>query len=295
MARRGGRSPGSRPKLAVAALVALVALVALGALAAAGPASNLIDRRAAEATAPSSGPAASGNAGSSVVPVSAAPTRSPEPPASPPPSPLPSVPPTGEPSPVASADASAAPRTAAMFDIEGEVIDIGFPLRAETRYRYRDNFLDRREGSPADYNHARPNEAGELLRLHDGTDIYARTGEPVLAPFSGRVIDPATRWTPWRPKRYGTAVVIVSDEPSSAGYATLLVHLERAWVNIGQRVTRGEIIGVLGQTGNAESVRPHLHFELRAPFLLDWTPLDEERRVDAFNPYPSLARADPNR
>jgi murein DD-endopeptidase MepM/ murein hydrolase activator NlpD len=57
------------------------------------------------------------------------------------------------------------------------------------------------------------------------------------------------------------------------------------------------VVGTVGRTGNAESqsVRTHLHFELRAPFLLDWSALGEDRAVDAFNPYPSLVGADPKR
>ena len=73
----------------------------------------------------------------------------------------------------------------------------------------------------------------------------------------------------------------------------MLVHLDKVWVEIGQHVTRGQVIGVLGRTGNAEDVRPQLHFELRAPFLINWQELGEDRDVDAFDPYPSLTAADP--
>jgi murein DD-endopeptidase MepM/ murein hydrolase activator NlpD len=77
----------------------------------------------------------------------------------------------------------------------------------------------------------------------------------------------------------------------------MMVHLAQVWVDVGQRVSRGQVIGVLGRTGNArtEEIRAHLHFELRAPFVLDWAPLGHDRRVDAFNPFPSLVEADPHR
>ena len=153
----------------------------------------------------------------------------------------------------------------------------------------------RAPGLPLEYNHARLRADGELIRLHDGIDIYAREGEPVVAPFSGVVIDPADRWSPWEGDRYGLTVVIISEEPTSIGYAAVLVHLDRAWVVVGQRVMRGQVLGVLGGTGNAESVDPQLHFELRAPFEIDWSSLGEDRPVDAFNPFPSLERADPHR
>jgi murein DD-endopeptidase MepM/ murein hydrolase activator NlpD len=171
---------------------------------------------------------------------------------------------------------------------------MAFPIRPEVAYRYRDNWLDRRAGTPDSYNHAQPGRDGTLIRLHDGIDIYGPEGAPVVAPFAGRVIDPRTRWTPWEPDRYGLTVVIESTEPQTAGYTAMLVHLDHVWVDIGQRVERGQVLGVLGRTGNAEAVRPQLHFELRAPFAIDWSALGYDRRVDAFNPYPSLVEADPH-
>jgi murein DD-endopeptidase MepM/ murein hydrolase activator NlpD len=173
------------------------------------------------------------------------------------------------------------------------VIDIGFPLRADTEYHYRDNWYERRDGPPDDYNHAKVDAAGDLIRLHDGIDIYAPENEPVLSPFDGVVIDPQTKWTPWEPDRYGLTVVVESDEPTSTGSTAVLVHLDKVWVTIGQHVAHGQVIGVLGRTGNAEDVRPQLHFELRAPFLINWSELGEDRDVDAFDPYPSLTAADP--
>jgi murein DD-endopeptidase MepM/ murein hydrolase activator NlpD len=188
---------------------------------------------------------------------------------------------------------NAAPTSPAGFDLQGQVVDIGFPLRADTVYHYRDNWYERRAGPPDAYNHAKVGADGQLVRLHDGIDIYAPENEPVLAPFDGTIIDPASKWTPWEPDRYGLTVVVQSDESTSNGYYAVLVHLDKVWVEIGQHVTRGQVIGVLGKTGNAEEVAPQLHFELRAPFELDWSPIGEDRMVDAFNPYPSLVAADP--
>ena len=219
--------------------------------------------------------------------------------------PRPSIAPTQQPrptngpsaTPTSSSGGGGAPARPADFDIEGQTIDIMFPMRADTRYRYRDNFLDPRAGPPEDYNHARMPDDGTAHRLHDGIDIYAAQGEPLMATFSGLVVDPSTRWQPWERDRYGNTVVIESDEPSSEGYLAMFVHMDRVWVEPGTSVTRGQVIGTVGRTGNAddESVRTHLHFELRAPFLLDWSPLGEARTIDAFNPYPSLMAADPKR
>lgn len=189
----------------------------------------------------------------------------------------------------------AAPRSAAEFDQQRQVIEIGFPLRAATRYRYRDNWRDLRAGEAQPYNHAHSRRDGKLRRAHDGIDIYAAHGEPVLSPFDGIIIDPGTRWRPWIPERYGVVAAVRSEEPTSEGYLAVLSHLDRLWVEPGQRVRRGEVLGSLGTTGNAEGGRAHLHFELRAPFELTWREVGEDRPVDAFNPYPSLVAADPKR
>ncbi len=207
------------------------------------------------------------------------------------PSPSPTVAPTPTRNP------SAAPRNASEFDLAGQAIAILFPLGPDAHYWYRDNFMRRRDGDPVAHNHARVAGDGKMVRLHDGIDIYGPAGEPVLAPFSGRVIDPSTRWHPWSSERYGVTVVVISDEPLTDGYAAVMVHLDRARVSVGDHVERGELVGRLGVSGNADGdgIHPHLHFELRAPFTLDWLEAGVERHVDAFNAFPSLVRADPQR
>jgi murein DD-endopeptidase MepM/ murein hydrolase activator NlpD len=187
----------------------------------------------------------------------------------------------------------AAPAGPDEFDTEaGVVIDIAFPFKEGVRYRYRDNWLHERPGPPKHYNHVRLRR-GNVVRAHDGIDVYARPDTPVVAPFAGEVIEPAVRWQPWLPERYGATVVIVSREPQSEGYVAVLSHLAVAFVEPGDSVRRGEVIGLNGDSGNAEGGPAHLHFELRAPFVLEWDEAGETRLVDAFNPYPSLRAADP--
>jgi murein DD-endopeptidase MepM/ murein hydrolase activator NlpD len=170
---------------------------------------------------------------------------------------------------------------------------MAFPLPAGTRYRYRDNYAEHRPGPVEAYNHVFSQRDGVLRRAHDGIDIYAARGTPVLAPFDGRVIDPADRWAPWQRERYGICVVIVSREPASRGYTVLLCHLEERNVRIGARISRGKVVGALGITGNAEGAHAQLHLELRAPFPIAWREPGGLRLVDAFNPYRSLRAADP--
>ncbi len=282
--------------VAIVVVLAIIGLIAVSGILAGGPGAS-----------PTGSPGIAGlqSAGSSIPVV---PSRAPQPATTeqseelqPAKAPSPSASltePTNSPAPLPTrALEGGAPTSPAEFDLEGQQISMGFPLRADSQYRYRDNFHDIREGSPEAYNHARIHADGSATRLHDGTDIYTREAEPLIAPFSGTVIDPKTRWQPWEPARYGKTVVIVSDEPLSTGYLALLVHMDEVWVEPGTRVTRGQVVGTVGRTGNADSqsVRPHLHFELRAPFLLDWSAGGDDRPLDAFNPYPSLVEADPKR
>ena len=132
-------------------------------------------------------------------------------------------------------------------------MEIAFPLRSQTRYHYRDNFMEPREGAPDDYNHARIHKDGSVVRLHDGTDLYADAGQPLIATFSGTVIDPHRRWRPWEADTYGHTVAIVSDEPETAGYTALYVHADHVWVAPGDHVQRGQILGTVGRTGNADA------------------------------------------
>ena len=245
-------------------------------------------------TPPTAQPAPSGNSSTIATPrpaPTATTASSPTPALTPTPAPTP-PPPPASPTP---RPRDWAAQSAAAFDRDGEVIDIEFPLRPGSRYQYRDNWGRLRDGAPEPYNHLHQRRRAEPRRAHDGIDIYARPDSPVVAPFAGTVIDPATRWQPWRPERYGQVVVIVSNEPQSGGYAALLAHLDIAFVEPGTVVRRGEVVGLAGISGNAEDSRVHLHFELRAPFLIGWPEPGGERLVDAFNPFRSLVDADPRR
>ena len=136
---------------------------------------------------------------------------------------------------------------------------------------------------------------GTLLRAHDGVDLLVPIGTPLVAPFAGTVVNPAGIWKPWDPQRYGNVVVIRSSEAGSLGYYAILVHLSRVSVRVGPAVTRGQVVGRTGISGNAAETAPHLHFELRAPFKIEFHYAGVKRLLDAFDPLPSLRRADPHR
>jgi len=100
-------------------------------------------------------------------------------------------------------------------------------------------------------------------RFHSGTDIGAPMGTPVLAAFSGRVN------TADFLRGYGFTVILTHDEGRSQ---TLYAHLSEMFVQPGEVVEQGEVIGRVGSTGN--STGPHLHFEYREYTSEGWVAMD---------------------
>jgi murein DD-endopeptidase MepM/ murein hydrolase activator NlpD len=81
-------------------------------------------------------------------------------------------------------------------------------------------------------------------------DITAPRGTPVYATADGVVAYKKA------PSGYGTTVII--DHGYS--YETLYAHLSKSLVRSGQKVKRGQMIGLVGNTGF--SLGPHLHYEV---------------------------------
>lgn len=92
------------------------------------------------------------------------------------------------------------------------------------------------------------------LHGHNGIDIGATPGTPVLASASGRVI--VAKIGGYN-GGYGNMIVITHDN----GIQTVYAHLRAVNVSPGQTVSQGQIIGGVGNTGR--STGPHLHFEVR--------------------------------
>jgi murein DD-endopeptidase MepM/ murein hydrolase activator NlpD len=86
---------------------------------------------------------------------------------------------------------------------------------------------------------------------HEGVDIGAAAGTPIVAANDGLVIYSDNGMT-----GYGNAVLIVHADAS----VTLYGHCSATFVVPGQHVARGEIIAAVGDTGLAHGA--HLHFEL---------------------------------
>jgi murein DD-endopeptidase MepM/ murein hydrolase activator NlpD len=87
-------------------------------------------------------------------------------------------------------------------------------------------------------------------RRHDGIDIAAPMGTPIIAPAGGRVIEVT------REEGYGNLVAI----DHGYGIITRYAHCSKMLVRVGQRVRRGDEIALVGNTGLATS--SHLHYEV---------------------------------
>lgn len=94
-----------------------------------------------------------------------------------------------------------------------------------------------------------PRDGGR--RRHEGVDIFAPKGTPALAAVDGVVTGVGT-------SRLGGNVAFVSD--NNRNIRLYYAHLDRWNVRNGQRVSVGDTIGFVGNTGNARTTGPHLHF-----------------------------------
>ncbi|GAA0542626.1 murein DD-endopeptidase MepM/ murein hydrolase activator NlpD [Rhizomicrobium palustre] len=87
---------------------------------------------------------------------------------------------------------------------------------------------------------------------NDGINIEAAAGTPIYAAGDGTVSYSGNEL-----RNYGNLMLVRHDN----GYVTAYAHADYFVVNKGDRVTRGQMIGIVGQTGDVS--RPQLHFELR--------------------------------
>jgi murein DD-endopeptidase MepM/ murein hydrolase activator NlpD len=112
-------------------------------------------------------------------------------------------------------------------------------------------FLPPLSSTPTDSFGVRRTFNGVQQSVHRGTDFRARTGTPVAAMNSGRVILARSLFFE------GRCIVIDHGQ----GLLTLYMHLSKFSVEEGDRVERGQLIGSSGATGRVTG--PHLHVSVR--------------------------------
>lgn len=101
------------------------------------------------------------------------------------------------------------------------------------------------------------------LKKHEGLDIAANTGTPVITTADGVVARVETS------SGYGKTVVI----DHGYGYRTLYAHNSKFLVKRGQKVSRGDKIAEVGNTGR--STGPHVHYEI----LLNGVTIDPRKTL----------------
>lgn len=99
---------------------------------------------------------------------------------------------------------------------------------------------------------SRRNETGDgVLGYHSGIDISNNLDTPIQVTADGEVVEAG-----WM-DRYGYGVRVRHTEDRE----TLYAHMNHVQVKAGQKVSRGDILGTMGRSGNATGV--HLHYEVR--------------------------------
>ena len=149
----------------------------------------------------------------------------------------------------------AAANEAAVETLRNDVLEV--PVEGVKRSELRDTFSDARGSN----------------RAHEAIDIMAARRTPVVAAHDGRIEKLFTS------KAGG--LTIYQFDPTET-YSYYYAHLERYAPGLkeGDRVTRGQVIGYVGATGNAGPDNPHLHFAINR--------LDEEKswwKGTPINPY----------
>lgn len=115
--------------------------------------------------------------------------------------------------------------------------------------------------------------APRVGHAHEGNDVFGNKGQPLVAAVAGRV-----QWvmTPERGQGLGFSIEdadgyaywylhVNNDTPGTDDGTSRGVFAYAPDLYAGNPVVAGQLLGWLGDSGNAESTRPHLHFEIHLP------------------------------
>lgn len=158
------------------------------------------------------------------------------------------------------ANTPAAPASAASPEAASSGSGLLIPVQGIGSGQLQDTFTDARSEG----------------RVHDAIDILAPTGTPVIAVADGTVEKL------FNSERGG--LTVYQFDPNGT-YCYYYAHLERYADGLAEKqaIKRGQVIGYVGSTGNADPAAPHLHFEIHrlGPEKQWW-------KGEVLNPYPVL-------
>lgn len=117
---------------------------------------------------------------------------------------------------------------------------LGYPISGSRRDHIQSFFGDGRDGN---------------TRKHEGIDLFAARGTPVVAIAEGTVV---------RVNENNLGGKVVWMRPKGKNYTLYYAHLDQQIAIDGQPVKIGDTLGLVGNTGNAKTTAPHLHFGIYA-------------------------------
>lgn len=148
--------------------------------------------------------------------------------------------------------------TTASFNNEG---DINFPFFAEGSIVNTGGVDIARRLMGGDVTITSHYGAQRIGHTHQGIDLRAAIGTRIYAPFNGTIVKAVSYLDG---NNGGRRILLQSDDGRIRVY---VMHLSRVDVKEGQRITRGQIIGLSGSSGVKEdSYNPHVHYELMVKF-----------------------------
>jgi murein DD-endopeptidase MepM/ murein hydrolase activator NlpD len=159
-------------------------------------------------------------------------------------------------------------------------IDGGFNIGYDKDWS---NFSNPRSTANSDFSKKSTHAgAGGHPKGHFGIDIFGNRGTPIVAPVGGVV----------KLNFSNGNTVIIQDKD---GYSHWLGHLDSISVKNGELVNSGTKVGTLGNTGNAKSTAPHLHYNVYPTsrgFYAGEDPIDDLK--DAIGKGPGSSNGDDN-